>query len=130
MNIILGIIGVFIAGATFYFTFYRKPINELNHLKLQFKMTQSISNETQKDIERFADKTDCWNEQIFQGITFREYLRELKDSYQENLSDKLLNDFDNLNLSKSNIESMTKSLEEQFSALQQIQIATKMKMKE
>ncbi len=67
---------------------------------------------------------------MFANISFGAYLTEMKESYEENLSDELYNSLDTLNLTKPIIKSMIKSLETQFSALQQIQIELRIRSRE
>ncbi len=127
MEIIIGILGLIIAVLTFWYSFYKKPKEELLHLKAQFKATQKLSENLQVELENYIAKTNSADQPIFPNISFGSYLNEMKESYKENLSDELYNKLDNLNLSKSINQSMIESLETQFSALQQIQIEIKMR---
>jgi len=54
----------------------------------------------------------------------------MKDSYQENLSDELFQSLSSLKHNKANIESITKSLETQQSALLQIQAEVRLHLNE
>ena len=65
---------------------------------------------------------DTRNQFLMPGITYQDYLSLMEKSYDENLSDKLLEKISSLKLSESNIDSMTKSLEIQFEALSQIDV--------
>ena len=130
MEIALTVIGILIAIFTLYYTSFRKPTDELNNFKAQFRATQKLSRLVQKDIEEYADRTNSWGKPIFPEISFRTYLNALKDSYEENLSDKCFTNILELKLTKLNIESMTKSLETQQSALLQIQAESKMRLRQ
>lgn len=130
MGLIIGGIGLFIAIITFYYTFFKKPTEELNHLKLQFRANQKLSKELQFELERYMEKENAWNQFMYSNISFKSFLDEMKDSHNKNLSNELYNTLDKGNLTKSNIISMTKSLETQFSALQQIQIEVRMRSRQ
>ena len=54
------------------------------------------------------------------GITYRAYLAQMERSFNENLSDRLLEEVESLKPSDNTIDSMLKSLETQFEALLQI----------
>jgi len=123
MENIIGVIGIAIALLTFWYSFHRKPTEELDHLKVQYKSTQQLSKELQIELENYINKTNSWDAPLFPNISYGSYLTEMKESYKKNLSDDLYNKLDSLNLTKPIIQSMTKSLETQFNALQQIQIA-------
>ena len=122
MEILIAILGLIVAIITLWYSYFRKPKEEFHHLKVQFKATQGMSKELQSELEDYINKTGSGDEFIFQNISYSSYLNVLKESYKENLSDDLLYRLDELNLSKSIIESMIKSLDKQFSELQQILI--------
>ncbi|MFT7901307.1 hypothetical protein VBY74_15140 [Tenacibaculum ascidiaceicola] len=126
MENIIGVIGVLIAMLTFWYSFYRKPNDELEHLKAQYKSTQQLSKELQVELENYIKKTNSWDTPLFPNISYGSYLIEMKESYKENLSDDLYNKLDTMNLTKPIIKSMVNSLETQFNALQQIQIVLRM----
>lgn len=128
MEIALSIIGIFIAIATFYYSFYRRPTPELNNLKALYRATQRLSLSVQQDIEEYANRTNSWDNLMFEGITFRTYLSQMKNSYNENLSNKLFDSLTELKLSRPNIKSMTSSLETQQSSLLQMHSKVKMKL--
>jgi len=125
MEIIIGILGLLIAIITFYFSYFKEPKEEIDHLKVQFRATQSLSKEVQNKIEKYATKTNSWDKLILPNITFEAYLKQMKEAYDENLSDELFKRLFNTKLTKPNIQSMTKSLETQFSALQQMNTQAK-----
>ena len=129
MEALIGIFGLIVAIITLWYSFFRKPKEELQHLKAQFKATQSISKELQSEIENYISKTGRGDELMFSNISYSSYLNTLKESYKENLSDELYNKLERLNLSKSIINSMIKSLDGQFAALQHILIEMKIKNK-
>ncbi|MEM8507908.1 MAG: hypothetical protein AAF717_08765 [Bacteroidota bacterium] len=130
MEIIIAILGLLVAILTFWYSFYRKPKEELEHFIVQFKSTQSISKQLQIELESFIQNANCGSEEMFRNITFDSYLEELKESYQQNLSDKLLEKVTNTNPTKSIILSMTRSLENQFNEIQKILIEIRIRNKE
>lgn len=121
MEIIIGVLGLVIAGLTFKYTFFSKPTEELNHLKLQFRSNQKLSQEVQKELEDYIIKANAADDFIFPNITFQNYLTEIRETHAENLSDKLYDKLNELTLPKSTILSMTKSLETQFAGLLETQ---------
>ena len=127
MEILITIIGLIIALLTFWYSFYRKPKEELDHLKVQFNATQQLSKEVQRELENYINNTKSREQLMYPNITFGSYLIEMRESYKENLSDDLYNKLNNLKLTKPIIKSMTESLETQFKALQQIQIELKIR---
>lgn len=102
--------------------FFSKPQEELKHLQIQFKATQRLSLQVQKELEQFIFEYHVGENEIFSGVRYKDYLAEMKKSFRENLSDEIFNRAISFKLSKSNIYSMTKSLETQFEALSQIHI--------
>lgn len=121
MEIFIGIIALVIAILTFKFSFFRKPTEELEHLKIQFKLTQKLSKEVQKNLASYIKLNDSSNEILFGDVTCGKYLAALQKAYEKYLPDKLLDDLDHLNMTKANITSMTQSIEKQFTALQNVQ---------
>lgn len=121
MDIVVGILGLIIASVSFYYGFFRKPKEELEHLKIQFKSTQNLSKKLQKELYYLIENNNCGDDTMFDGVTYTQYLNELKLGYDEHLSNNLYSKLENLDLTKPIINSMTKSLENQFSALQEIQ---------
>ncbi|MCG6189265.1 hypothetical protein [Maribellus maritimus] len=127
MEILIGLVALIVAILTFKFSFFRKPKDELEHLKIQFKATQNLSNKIQNELTIYISKNNASNEIIFGDITCSRYLSKMKESSEKNLSDKLFDNFDELKLTKPTILSMTKSLEEQFNALLQVQTFIELK---
>ncbi len=68
----------------------------------------------------YAEKRNAFEIELYQGITYRNYLNALTHSQQTNLSDKLYEKLVGLKLTKSNIATMQKSLEAQFEDLQKM----------
>lgn len=127
MEILIGLLALIIAILTFKFSFFRKPKEELEHLKIQFRTTQNLSIKVQKELAIYITKNNASNEVLFGNVTCSVYLTKMKESFEKNLSDKLFNNLDELKLTKSIILSMTKSLEEQFNALLQVQTFLELK---
>ncbi|MCE8738747.1 hypothetical protein K0F50_15300 [Bacteroides fragilis] len=107
--------------------FYSKPKEELEHLKVQFKATQRLSLEVQKGLEKFIKDNNLWEENMFPGVTYKVCLDQMKQFYNEELSDELLNKIEEQDFTKSNIEAITKRLETQFNALSQMNSEFKLK---
>lgn len=128
MEIFIGIFGLIIAIATFWYSFKRKPKEELQFLKLQFRSTQKLLKDLQIELEDFINKNLCSELEMFPNISFSCYLSEMKSSSKENLSEELYDKIDEMELTKPIIKSMTKSLENQFNELQKIQ--TELSMRE
>ena len=127
MEVLIATLSLVVAILTLWYGYFRKPKEELQHLKAQFRATQSLSKELQTELEDFINITHCGEDFIFQNVSYSAYLNLLKDSYQENLSDDLFFKLDKLNLTKNIINSMIKSLEKQFSELQKMLIEIKIR---
>ncbi|MFP9098638.1 hypothetical protein ACLI09_06245 [Flavobacterium sp. RHBU_24] len=126
-GLIVGIIGVIVAIATYNRQFNQpppvfeepEPIAEKNNLKVHFQMTKKLSLEVQNLIQKHIDKGNA-NRMMFEGITFQQYLNMQKAEFDKCFSDELYNNIDLLPYSKQNIESMLNSINGQFGALQQM----------
>jgi len=122
IGILIGLAGVVIAYLTFKKQFYSKPDKELMHLKIQFSATQVLSLQIQQDISElivaFPEISSC---ELFEGCTYATYLEFIKDAHAKNLSDQLLENLSTLPLDKLMIQSMTTSIETQFTNLQAVQ---------
>lgn len=122
VEIAIGISALLVAIFTLKLQFFSRPKEELEHLQIQFKATQRLSLQVQKELEQFIFEYHVGENEIFSGVRYKDYLAEMKKSFRENLSDEIFNRAISFKLSKSNIYSMTKSLETQFEALSQIHI--------
>lgn len=123
MEIVIGIISVIIAFLTYQKTFHSKPpepIEEKENLFINYKLAQNLSLQVQKLIEEHINKNNAGQLEMFPNITFQKYLDIMKSEYEKCLSDKLYEDLKKLPLTKSAIETMMKSLNEQSNALTQI----------
>ena len=120
-GIVLAVIGVVIAIIALKKDHYSKPKEELSHLILQFEMTKTLSEKVQQEVHTYIENNSASEQFLFPGITFKKYLSMMKDNYNQSLTSEMSNNLKNLPLTKPNIESMTKSLETQFEALQQVQ---------
>lgn len=136
MEIIFTIIGLLVALASLSYArktykrqFHSKPHAELQHLYVQFKITQALSLRLQNELGKFIVETNCGHKEFFQGITYNKYLEELKDSYKTHLSDEMFQRIEQLDLTSNNILSMTKSIEDQYNALSQISTYLKLQSK-
>ncbi len=130
MEIVIGFIGIILTAFIIKKTFYSKPNEEFKHLQVQFKSTQRLSLEVQNELEELIIKNNAWESEIFPGIKYGSYLEEMKQSFKNNLSNDVFANLEELNLTKSNIASMTKSLEDQFGALSQMQSQTRILLRQ
>jgi len=122
MEITIGILTLLVAIFTLKLQFFSKPKEELEYLQIQFKATQKLSLQVQNELEQFIFEYCAGENEIFPGVRYKDYLAKMKESFKENLSDEVYNRVISLKLSKSNINSMAKSLETQFTALSQIHV--------
>jgi hypothetical protein len=114
------ILATVIAWITLRKTFHSKPKEEIEHLVVQFRSTQRLSRETREIVIQCATQFDCWNENLMPGVTYSTYVDVMYKTYQENLSDELLEKLLNEQPNKSISKSMIRSLESQFDALSAI----------
>ena len=122
MEVIIGIVGLIIAWMTYHKTFISpRDINdEKNNLLAIFKATQKLHLEVQLLIQKYIDKNNGASHFLYPNITFQEYLDLAKQEFEKGLSEKSYNDLkNNKNLTKSNIESLHKMIENQNNALTQ-----------
>lgn len=120
MELIIGVFTILLTVWTIKMQFFSKPKEELRHLMEQFKATQTMSLKVQMALEKYIHENNAGDTFLAPGIRCKAYLESVKISFEENLSDKLFELICKENFSRSNILSMTKSLEDQFSALSQI----------
>ncbi|RFZ91880.1 hypothetical protein D0C36_10545 [Mucilaginibacter conchicola] len=121
IELTIGILGLIVAGLTYKKTFLEKPKAELEHLVLQFKMTQRKSIEVRTKLREYAEEHQAYSKELFSGITIGSYLIMLEESYNKNLNDDLLMQIKELNPSKLILDSMNKSLGDQVNALIQVE---------
>jgi hypothetical protein len=117
IEITVGILGLLIAWFTYQKTFLNKPKEEIEHLKIQFRATQTTSMKVRTDLTRLSKVYGMGSSELFQGITIDSYIRLMKETYEKNLSDELLDNMLILKLSRSLLKSMISSLEKQHSEL-------------
>lgn len=110
IGLVLTIIGVILSAYAVKLQFFSKPKEELQHLRIQFRATQRLSKQVQEDLEILINCYNMGDCIIFPGTTYCNYLESMKKSYNENLSDDLIKNIEALDVSKSNLLSMTKSL--------------------
>lgn len=120
VGLVISILGVIVSFYAIKLQFFSAPNEELEHLRVQFRANQELSIQVQNELDCIIKKFNVGNKMLFPGITYSIYLENMRSSYKENLSEDLYNSLLTLNLSKSNISSMRKSLEEQFGALSQL----------
>ncbi|RZK38111.1 MAG: hypothetical protein EOO90_23405 [Pedobacter sp.] len=117
IEITVGILGLLIAWFTYQKTFLDKPKEEIEHLKIQFRATQNTSMKVRNDLIRLSQVYGMGSGELFQGITIDNYIRLMKEAYEKNLSDELLDNMLTLKPSRSLLKSMISSLEKQHSEL-------------
>lgn len=116
-EVAIGVLGLLIAGLTYKKTYLDRPKEELEHFILQFKATQSTSKKVRKQLQLYAEENNAYEQEIFGGITVRNYLIMMEESFDKNLSDDLLKEVLNLKPSKLLLISMTEGLNKQLDAL-------------
>jgi hypothetical protein len=131
-NLLIGVLGLIIAIAaynlsrkTFKKDYEEKPDEDKLHLTAQFKATQTLSMKVYSELKSHVETYNAFDQFMFPGITYRVYLSELEKSYVEDngsLSDKTLESALELwPLPSLTVQSMCKSLEAQYEALNEIQ---------
>lgn len=121
VGFVIAILGLYIAWSTYRKTYFSKPIEEKENLLALFRTAQALSLQLQSELLRYATDNDKMQSLIFEGISFEKYISTMKASYASNLSDQLYGELTRMDLSKSNIASMTKSIENQIEALNILQ---------
>lgn len=126
-EIAIGLIGLFIAIATFIQSQkpqevkFIEPNEEMESLKISFKVNQKISLEIQDLLEKYIESNGCSDELFFQKMTFSDYLQFIKDNYDECLSDEIYEKTMSKEIyTRSIIASMSNSLQSQFQNLMMI----------
>lgn len=123
MEIVIAILSLLIAWFSYRKTFPAKPREEIENFVVYYRATQAMSRKVQQILKHYADNTTGgWDRQIFPDVTFRQYLSMIEQSYENNLSDKLLQDALEGKLSRNLLVSMTKNLETQLSELTKLVI--------
>lgn len=89
------------------------PIEEKENLKVIFKANQKLSTEIQLAISEYITKHNAGQKLMFDNTTFGKYLEFLKENHEYCLSDSVYNRIDNEDLTRANISSLQKSLDEQ-----------------
>lgn len=117
IEITIGILGLLIAWFTYQKTFLDKPKEEIEHLKIQFRATQTTSMKVRTDLIKLSQVYGMGSSELFQSMTIDNYIRLMKETYEKNLSDELLDNMLTLKPSRSLLKSMINSLEKQHSEL-------------
>ena len=124
IEIIIGVLGLLIAWFTFQKTFLEKPKEEIEHLTIQFRATQTTSLKVQDNLKTLSEDYGMGANELFPGITIDQYIRLMTDSYEKNLSDKILSDILSSKPSRSILKSMITSLEKQHVELMTLETGT------
>lgn len=121
ITIIIGILGLLVAFWALKKDHYSKTNEELQHLKLQFNMTKKLMENVKEQLIKHIQLNDAKDKIMFENLTFNKYLSLLKENYQSSFNNEMCNLLNSKELTKSNILSITKSLEAQFVNLQQVE---------
>ena len=105
-----------------------KPKEEKDFLIVQFMSTRSLSISVSEQLNEYARKHNAYDQFILPDTTIATYLKLLRQSQETNLSEETLENALKLPLTSPIIQSMTKSLENQFNGLLQIDGWVKAKM--
>jgi hypothetical protein len=81
IEIVIGILGLFIAGLTYKKTYLDKPKEEIEHFVIQFKATQSASLKVRKELREYAESNNAFDVNFLPGITVRNYLVMMEESF-------------------------------------------------
>ena len=127
LSIILAIVGLIIAWSTYQKTFKKKNKEAIEHLSTQFRMTQALNLKLRENIQHLM-LGDNYESGSLWGMKYSECLNYLEFSYDKYLSEELLRDILNNNLTEYNIKSMTDSLEVQFNALLRLNTEVELKL--
>lgn len=106
----------------------KKPKELKDFMILQFRSTRTLSISVSNQLEDYCKRHNASNDFILPEITIKKYISLLKHSQETNLSEQTLNDALLLPLTEPIINSMTKSLEDQFNDLLKIENWVKMRM--
>ncbi|WP_367331398.1 hypothetical protein [Sphingobacterium multivorum] len=117
---ILGAIASAVAILAFRNDHAKKRKEEKEFLILQFSSTRRLSLSVTEKLENYCKKYNAFNDPMFEGTTFGEYILMLKNSQKKNLSKQILDTMFSLSPTKPMIDSMVKSLENQFNELLKI----------
>lgn len=117
---ILGGFAACVAIITYRKDHITKPKEELEFLKVQFLSNRSLSISVTDQLEKYCQDKDAYEELILPDTTIKKYIELLKHSQSTNLSVEILEEAIELSPTSPMIQSMTKSLEQQFNELQKI----------
>lgn len=117
---IIAMLSLIVGWITYRKTFFSKPKEELQHLKIQFNMVKALMEEVILQIETHIRANNAKDKLMFDHLTFGKYLEMTKEHYDKSFSDEMCRFLDTPEITKPIIESMTKSLENQLVNLQQV----------
>jgi len=127
VGLILAYLGVAYARKTFKKDHIEKPNENKLHLQASFMATRKLSQDLYNELHEFATRKNYFDEQMWPGVTYRIYMQELLNSQNSNLSEEVLKNTLSLELPEMSIQSMSKSLDDQFNALMLVRNELKMK---
>lgn len=117
IEVTIAILGLLIAWFAYKKSYLDKPKEEIEHFTIQFRATQITSMKIRNDLIRLSQDYGMGGSELFPGMSIDGYVRLMQESYENNLSDELLNKTLALPLSRTLLKSMTSSLEKQHSEL-------------
>lgn len=119
MELFIGIAGLIIAWFTYQKTFHSIPNTTecKENMLAVYKTTQKLSLEVQFLVQKYIDEKDGANKEMYPNITFKEFLHIAKDEFDKSLSDKLYEDLNSKDFTKSNIETLLRMIETQNNSL-------------
>lgn len=118
---LLGGIASILAILAFRNDHSKRPNEEHEFLIVQFRSTRSLSLSVSEKIEEYCKKNNAYEKLMFENVTFKQYLKLLEYSQENDLSEDLLKKTIKLPLTSPMINSMVKSLENQFNDLLKIE---------
>lgn len=100
------------------------------HLLAQFNANRTLTKQVIDSLKGYTSKRNSLDSFMFPNITYRSYIEELEEGLSNgNLSVMHLDFIRREDMTAENINSMVRSLEAQFQALQEIQTTTRLLMK-
>ncbi|MGE6352816.1 hypothetical protein ACQKCJ_02945 [Flavobacterium sp. NPDC079362] len=87
MEIIIAIIGLWIAWITYHRTF--DTTEDKNNFLVYFKVTQQLHLEVQSLLQKYIDSNNGANHKLYNNMTYKQCLNMLKDDFQTDYSDKV-----------------------------------------
>ena len=120
IEVIIGAGALVISYLTYVNKYHSKYKEERTHLLIHFKATQTLSKEVQKLLNQYVVKYGAFNHDMYPGVSYSTAIKTMQEQHKVNLNDSFINMILNQKMPKQTIETLTKSVEGQYQALQQI----------